>query len=78
MIKSWITIKYWNQINRGWFANSAKSIIQKKVFKDFKNKQKKCMKYFFWYVKVSIFWKCIQSTIHWDKTQMLKKFLLTK
>ena len=28
----------------------------------------------FWYVKVCIFWKCIQYTIHWDKTQMLKKF----
>ena len=28
----------------------------------------------FYYVKVCIFWKCIQSTIHYDKTQMLKKF----
>ena len=28
----------------------------------------------FWYVKVYIFWKFIQYTIHWDKTQMLKKF----
>ena len=28
----------------------------------------------FWYVKVFIFWKCIQYTIHWDKTQILKKF----
>ena len=28
----------------------------------------------FWYVKVYIFWKCIQCTILWDKTQMLKKF----
>ena len=28
----------------------------------------------FWYVKVCIFWKCIQHTIHWDKTQMLKTF----
>ena len=27
----------------------------------------------FWYVKVCIFWKCIQCTIHWDKTQILKK-----
>ena len=23
----------------------------------------------FWYVKVYMFWKCIQYTIHWDKTQ---------
>ena len=28
----------------------------------------------FWYVKVCIFWKCIQYTIHGDKTQILKKF----
>ena len=28
----------------------------------------------FWYAKVCIFWKCIKYTIHWDKTQMLKKF----
>ena len=28
----------------------------------------------FCYVKVCIFWKCIQYTIHWDKTQMLKIF----
>ena len=29
----------------------------------------------FWYVKVCIFWKCIQYSIHWDKTQILKKIL---
>ena len=28
---------------------------------------------FFWYVKVYIFWKFIQYTIHWDKTQILQK-----
>ena len=28
---------------------------------------------FFWYVKVFIFWKFIQYTIYWDKTQMLKE-----
>ena len=32
----------------------------------------------FWYVKVYIFWKFIQYTIHWDKIKMLKKFLLDK
>ena len=31
---------------------------------------------FFWYVKVGILWKCIIYTIHWNKTQMLKKFPL--
>ena len=28
----------------------------------------------FWYVKVSILWKCIQYSMHWGKTQMLQKF----
>ena len=27
----------------------------------------------YWYVKVYIFWKCIQYITHWDKTQILKK-----
>ena len=26
----------------------------------------------FWYVKVCIFWMCIQYTIHWDKTHIKK------
>ena len=30
----------------------------------------------FWYVKICIFWKCIQYTIHSHKTKILKKFLL--
>ena len=29
---------------------------------------------FFWCVKTCIFWKCIQYAIHWDETQMFKKF----
>ena len=33
---------------------------------------------FFLYLKVYIFWKFVQYTIHWDKTQMLKKFPLDK
>ena len=28
----------------------------------------------FWYIKVCILWKCIQWTIRWDKTQILKIF----
>ena len=27
----------------------------------------------FWYIEVCIFWKCIQYTMNWDKTQILKK-----
>ena len=43
-----------------------------KAFDDFKNKQKKVWSNVFWYVKVYIFWKCIQYITPWDKTQMLK------
>ena len=43
-----------------------------KAFDDFKNKQKSVWSNVFWYVKVCIFWKCIQYTIQWDKTQMFK------
>ena len=32
----------------------------------------------FWYVKICIFWKCIQYKIHWDNTQVLKKSPLDK
>ena len=32
----------------------------------------------FWYLKVCIFWKCIQYTIHWKKTKIWKKFSLDK
>ena len=49
-----------------------------KAFNDFKNKQKSVWSNVFWYVKVCIFWKCIPYTIHWDKTQMLKKLPLDK
>ena len=43
------------------------------AFDDFK-KQKSVWSNAFWYVKVCIFWKRIQYTIYWDKTQVLKKF----
>ena len=44
-----------------------------KAFDDLKNKQKSVKSNVFWYVTVCIFWKCIQYTIHWGKTQMFKK-----
>ena len=47
-----------------------------KAFGDFKNKQKSVGANIFWYVKMYIFWKFIQYTMHWDKTQMLKKLTL--
>ena len=49
-----------------------------KALDHFKNKQKSVWSNVFRYVKLCIFWKCIQCTTYWDKTQMLKKFLLTK
>ena len=44
-----------------------------KPFSDFKNKQKSISSNVFWYVKTCIFWKCIQYTTYWDKTEILKK-----
>ena len=44
-----------------------------KAFFNFGNKQQVYEVIFFWYVKVCIFWKYIQYTIHWDKTQILQK-----
>ena len=59
-------------INTTKLTNPIKDAL--KAFDDFKNKQKSVWSNVFWYVKVCIFWKCIQYTIYWDKTQMLKKF----
>ena len=47
--------------------------IHWKLFTILKRSNKSVWSNVFWYVKVCIFWKCIQYTIHWDKTQMLKK-----
>ena len=44
-----------------------------KAFINFKKKQHKCMKNVFWYEKVCTFLNCIEQTIHWDETQILKK-----
>ena len=57
-------------------ANSFKAAL--KAFDDFKSKQKSVWSNMFCFIKVCIFWVCIQFTIHWDKTQMLKKFLSDK
>ena len=54
-----------------WVGFSLKDTL--KAFDYFKNKQKRVWSNVFWYVKASVFWKCIQCTIHWDKTQMIKK-----
>ena len=49
-----------------------------KALDDFKNKRKSVWSNVLWYVKVCIFRKYIQYTIHSDKTQMLEKFSLDK
>ena len=49
-----------------------------KTFDDFKSRQQKVWSNVFWYLKVYIFWKFIQYTTNWDKTQMLKIFPLDK
>ena len=56
------------------------SVVQDtlKILSDFKNKHQSVWSNVFWYVKICVFWMSIQYTIHWDKTQMLKKFLSDK
>ena len=65
--------------------NSIQVMKIKKLLKDplkalynFKNKQKSAWSNVFWCVKVRVLWKCIQYSIHWDKTQMLKKIPFDK
>ena len=43
-----------------------------KVFDDFKSKQRSVWSNVFWYVKLCIFWNCIQYTIYWNKRQKVK------
>ena len=49
-----------------------------KAFDSFKSKQKSVWSNAFWYVKVYIFWKFIQHSIHSDEIQTLQKFPLSK
>ena len=65
---------WWPQAKNGiyWFKDTLKA------FGDFKNNQKSPWSNVFWYIKVCIFWKCSQYTIHSDRAEMLKKFLRTK
>ena len=59
-----------------FYMNIVLRIFAKNTLKasdDFKSKWKSTWSNVFRYVKVCIFWKCIQYTIHWDKTQILKK-----
>ena len=45
-----------------------------KAFDNFKKSNKSVWSNIFWHGKVCMYWKCIQYTIHWNKTKMFKKF----
>ena len=45
-----------------------------RLYKILKANNQRVWSIFFLYLKVYIFWKFIQYTIHWDKTQILRKF----
>ena len=65
---------FWQKIDNSLYFCLKKTLKDTlKTFDDFKNKQKSVWSNTFWYAKACIFWKCIQYTIFWDKTQMLKK-----
>ena len=85
----WI-VGLWEGVGRGvlfifnlWLGPYSRGVTLKyrlTAFDGFNNKQTNKMfeVMFFWYVKVYIFWNCIQYTIHWAIAQMLKRFLLDK
>ena len=66
------TFRHTNQTSKNVGDTTSKDTL--KAFDNFENKQKCVWSNMFWYVKVCVLWKCIQYTMHWDKTQMLKKF----
>ena len=72
--------KYWIFVWQGRdnFSVSLHLRIHWRLSTIFKTSSKSVWSNVFWYVKIYIFWKCIQYTIHSDKTQMLNKFSLDK
>ena len=40
---------------------------------NFNNQKNSVWNNVFWHIKMCIFWKCIQYSIHWDKTRISKK-----
>ena len=57
-----------------WFASKPNLRIHWRLLTILETSNKSVWNNVFWYVKVCIFWKCIQYAIHRDKTQILKKF----
>ena len=63
------------QTKTNWKLETKKALrIHWRLSTILKTSNKSVWKNLFWYVKVCIFWKFIQDTIHWDKTKILKKF----
>ena len=65
-----------NSVIREWLLMNiqTKKMDTLKAFDNFKANSKSIWSNVFWSAKVCILWRCIQYTIHWDKTQKLKKF----
>ena len=73
-----IKLKCHKKIQRGWFIISVMIKLKWRPLTILKTSNKSLRSNIFWYVKVCIFWRCIQYTVYWDKTQILKKFPLDK
>ena len=72
-----------------WIENEnsdfTRNVRECNKLKDFKNKQKVVCSFYvcvcmcfvflfcFFYIKVYLFWKFVQCTTHWDKTQIFRK-----
>ena len=57
-------------------TNESPQFVLKATLKTFDESSKSVWSILFWYVKVCIFWKCIQYTIYCSKTKILKKIPL--
>ena len=76
--KSWPGDEFFKLRKSKFWERQFSSIVTfKDTLKAF-DENKSAWSNFFRYVKVCIFWTSIQYTIHWDKTQMLKKISLDK
>ena len=64
-----ISLRFKDIINKSWHLLQTFGCNLKPLFKKYS-----VWIIVVWYVKVCIFRKCIQYTIHWDKIQILKNF----
>ena len=72
------TLIFWN-ITLGYSYNLQSDLrIHWRLSTILKTSNKSVWRNAFWYVKVCIFWKCMQYTMYWNKAKMLKKVPLDK